>query len=117
MSLDQIISLWPILVGVASVLYSTLTARSKVNAEQIKEIEAEHAAQIGEVQAALAAAKERLSLVEQAQHQLPTHADLTAIQGRISGVAKSVDEMRGEMRAGNRLLDSIHQVLLAERNQ
>ncbi len=32
MTLDDVIGLWPILIGAASILYSALTSRSKVNA-------------------------------------------------------------------------------------
>ena len=101
-----------ILIGVASVLYSALTARSKVNAEQIEHIEAEHAAQIEAISGQVTEAKERLALVEQAQRQMPTHSDITEVQGRISRVASGVDEMKGQMVANNRLLDNIHRVLL-----
>ena len=114
MNMGQILELWPLLVGAASIAYSAVTARSKVNAEHLTDVETRHTSQIDGLQRELSSATERLSLVEQAQRQMPTHSDLTEIQGRISGVAKSVDEMRGEMRGANRLLDNIHQVLLRE---
>ncbi len=63
----------------------------------------------------LSNAKERISVLEATSSQLPKHSDLTRLDGRVTEVAKSVSEIKGEIRAGNRLLDNIHKVLLADR--
>ena len=56
-------------------------------------------------------------MLEATGSQLPKHSDLTRLDGRVTEVAKSVSEIKGEIKAGNRLLDNIHKVLLAERGE
>ncbi|MCY3928969.1 MAG: hypothetical protein OXG81_11910 [Acidobacteria bacterium] len=117
MSLDAIATLWPVLLVVVNGVYSHLTARGKANESKIIEIEAVHTGEINGLRGELSNIKERMSVLEATSSQLPKHSDLTRLDGRVTSVAKSVSEIKGEIKAGNRLLDNIHKVLLAERGE
>ncbi len=117
MNLDAVAALWPILLVAVNAIYSHLTARGKANESKIVEIEAVHTGEINGLRGELSNAKERLSVLEATSSQLPKHSDLTRLDGRVTEVAKSVSEIKGEIKAGNRLLDNIHKVLLAERGE
>ena len=115
MTIENVATLWPILLVAVNAAYSHMTARGKANESKIVEIEAVHAGEINGMRGELSHAKERISVLEATSSQLPKHSDLTRLDGRVTEVAKSVSEIKGEIRAGNRLLDNIHKVLLAER--
>ncbi|MYB20063.1 MAG: hypothetical protein F4Y16_13925 [Holophagales bacterium] len=117
MTFDAIATLWPILLVVVNGVYSHLTARGKANESKIIEIEAVHTGEINGLRSELSSATERISVLEATGSQLPTYSDLSRLDGRVTEVAKSVSEIKGEIRAGNRLLDNIHKVLLAERGE
>ena len=117
MTVENIAALWPILLVGVNAVYSHLTARGKANESKIVEIETVHTGQINSLRGDLSNAKERLSVLEATSSQLPKHRDLTRLDGRVTEVAKSVAEIKGEIKAGNRLLDNIHKVLLAERGE
>lgn len=115
MSLDAVAALWPVLLVLINAFYSHLTARGKANESKIIEIEAVHTGEINGLRGELSNAKERISVLEATGSQLPKHSDLAQLDGRVTEVAKSVSEIKGEIRAGNRLLDNIHKVLLADK--
>ena len=102
MNLDNILGLWPILLFVASTIWTQLTARGKVNAKQIAAIEREHTDEIN-------ALRSRVDVLEASK---PTHDDLDSIHRRVTDVAKGQAEIKGELKGQSRLLENILKALL-----
>ena len=93
------------LLSSAGLIWTWMTRRGQLNKKDIDEIEI------------------RVTRLEERLNHAPSHDDLQLLHTRISGVgdevgavAVSVGELKGAVRAGNRLLDNIHQALLLERN-
>ncbi|MYA08536.1 MAG: DUF2730 family protein [Holophagales bacterium] len=108
--LELLLALGASLMASAGMVWTWLTRRGQLNKKDIDEIET------------------RVTTLEAKMEALPTHDDLTEIQGRITRVGDRVSgeigdvraevgEVKGAITAGNRVLDNILQALLSERKQ
>jgi len=82
-------------------IYTYLSNRTKVNRGAINDLEK-----------GFSKMEQRVSLLENEVKHLPTHADFSKMNEKLSVIAKTHHELSGEMKGVKRTLDLIHQSLL-----
>ncbi|MXW01603.1 MAG: DUF2730 family protein [Holophagales bacterium] len=112
MDLSWISDNWGFLVVAVPIVYQHVTQRSKVNAQQLEDMEKAHSEEIGTANDQVAELRSRVDVLEALRQEMPTHGDLKELHGRVTDVGKEIEKLKGTVEGGNRIQNNILQVLL-----